>query len=485
MLFLFFIINFVAINNLGMTLIIICIILFGYLLLATGSMTNINKAAVAMFMGTVGWVLYISYGTDFVMSQHPAEYRDFLHGAIPTAEAVKLFISQNIFLKYVGKGAEIVLFLLATMTIVEILNNNGCFDFISEFLRTRNSKKLLWMMTIITFLVSANLDNLTTATMMLVIMHDIVPSRKQRLYYGCAIVLAVNCGGCFTVIGDPVGLVLWNMGAVTATNFSAYLVIPAMLAWLLPTFLISKKLPEHLDIEWVNPPYRGDDTNLNRWQRMLMLVLGIGGLWFIPTFHNITKLSPFLGALCVLSVLWIVNELFNRKLMNADQMIQRRIPRVLQYGSIQLSLFVFGIMLALGVMEETGSIGSLTSWLDLNVHNIYAIGAVSAIMSAVMDSFTGAMSAISLYPVIDASHLAYWADSDYMGQFVQNGAYWKVVAYCSAVGGNVLTIGSMSGLALMKMERMHLGWFVKNFSAMILSAGAIGLAVLFVELSYF
>lgn len=468
-----------------MTLIIVSILLFGYLLLATSRMTNINKAAVAMFMGTVGWVLYICYGTDFVMSQHPADYRDFLHGCPPTAEAVKLFISQNIFLKYVGKGAEIVLFLLATMTIVEILNNNGCFDFISECLRTRKSKKLLWLMTVITFLISANLDNLTTATMMLLIMHDIVPSRKLRLYYGSAIVLAANCGGCFTVIGDPVGLVLWNMGAVTATNFSVYLIIPTLCAWLLPTFLISRRLPERLDIEWVNPPYRGDDTNLNRWQRMLMLLVGIGGLWFIPTFHNITKLSPFLGALCVLSVLWIVNELCNRKLMNADQMIQRRIPRVLQYGSIQLSLFVLGIMLALSVVQETGAMEQLASLLDHNVHNIYIVGAISAAMGAVTDNFTAAMSTISLYSVMDVSHLMHWVDSDYMGQFVQNGSFWKVVAYCSTVGGNILSIGSTSGLALMKMERMHLGWFVKNFSIMILTAGAIGLAVLFVELSYF
>src|SRR5574344_87491 len=468
-----------------MTLIIVSILLFGYLLLATSRMTNINKAAVAMFMGTVGWVLYICYGTDFVMSQHPADYRDFLHGCPPTAEAVKLFISQNIFLKYVGKGAEIVLFLLATMTIVEILNNNGCFDFISECLRTRKSKKLLWLMTVITFLISANLDNLTTATMMLLIMHDIVPSRKLRLYYGSAIVLAANCGGCFTVIGDPVGLVLWNMGAVTATNFSVYLIIPTLCAWLLPTFLISRRLPERLDIEWVNPPYRGDDTNLNRWQRMLMLWVGIGGLWFIPTFHNITKLSPVLGALCVLSVLWIVNELCNRKLMNADQMIQRRIPRVLQYGSIQLSLFVLGIMLALSVLSETGAMEQLASLLDHNVHNIYIVGAISAAMGAVTDNFTAAMSTISLYSVMDVSHLMHWVDSDYMGQFVQNGSFWKVVAYCSTVGGNILSIGSTSGLALMKMERMHLGWFVKNFSIMILTAGAIGLAVLFVELSYF
>ena len=141
-----------------MTLIIVIILLLGYVLIATSSITRINKAASAMFAGTVGWVLYICWGTDYVMSQHPNEYIDWLAGANATSVAVKQYIAENIFLNYVGKGAEIVLFLLATMTIVEILNNNGCFDFLTQTMRTRNSRKLLWVITAITFIISANLD---------------------------------------------------------------------------------------------------------------------------------------------------------------------------------------------------------------------------------------------------------------------------------------------------------------------------------------
>ena len=120
--------------------------------------------------------------------------------------------------------------------------------------------------------------------------------------------IAANCGGVLTVIGDPEGLVLWNMGAVTATSYSASLALPCLIAWILPTWWIGRSLPERMEVDSVVMPYRGDDTNLNVWQRLLMLVVGIGGLWFIPTFHNITKLSPFLGALCVLSIVWVVNE---------------------------------------------------------------------------------------------------------------------------------------------------------------------------------
>ena len=237
-----------------MTLIIVLLLIFGYLLIATGHLTGVNKAAIAMFIGTVGWVVYICWGADFVMSQHPHEYAEFLAGEAPSSDAVKYFIYDDIFLKYVGRAASIVMFLLATMTIVEILNNNGCFDFITEWIRTRNSKRLLWTITLATFILSANLDNLTTATMMLVIMHDIVRSRRQRMLIGAAIVVAANCGGAFTVIGDPIGLLLWGDGAVTATDFSKFLALPALVAWVVTTILINRQLPDRLDTEWTAPP---------------------------------------------------------------------------------------------------------------------------------------------------------------------------------------------------------------------------------------
>jgi Na+/H+ antiporter NhaD/arsenite permease-like protein len=298
---------------------------------------------------------------------------------------------------------------------------------------------------------------------------------------GASIVLAANCGGCFTVIGDPIGLILWEDGAITATHFSGMLVLPALVAWIVPTLLISRQLPGRLDIEWSAPPYRGDDTNLNRWQRLVMLFVGIGGLWFIPTFHNITKLSPFLGALCVLSVLWVVNEAFNRRLNEADQMAARRVPRSIQYGSIQQMLFVMGIMMGMGVMTETGVLGDISAWIDYNVHNIWIVGIISGLLSSMVDTFTIAITDISLYPVVNGFQLDHWVDSDYMGNFVLNGAYWLVVAFSTAVGGCLLSVGSISGLALMKMEHMKLGWYLKNLTPKVLLGFVIGLLILWVE----
>lgn len=453
-----------------MTLIIVTMLLLAYLLIATGHLTGVNKAAIAMFLGTIGWVVYVCWGSDFVMAQHPAEYIKWLGSSEPDSDKVKWFIYDQVFLKYVGKAAAIVLFLLATMSIVELLSNNGCFDFVNEWMRTRSSKRLLWSITAVTFLLSANLDNLTTATMMLVIMHNIVQNSRQRMYVGSAIVLAACCGGCFTVIGDPIGLILWGNGAITATRFSAYLGLPALLACVVPTYLISRELPERLDMAWSPSPYRGDETRLNRWQRAVMLFVGIGGLWFIPTFHNITKLAPFLGALCVLSVLWVVNEAFNRKLIGADQMTGRRIPMSLQYGGFQQLLFITGIMLGMGVVTETGVWGDVANWFDAYIPDVWLIGILAGFLSSIIDSFTIAISNISLYSVG-------------AGGVMTNGAYWGIIAYTTAVGGCLLSVGSVCGLALMRAEHVRLGWYVKHMTPKVLLGFLLGYVVLWMEVN--
>ncbi len=454
-----------------MTLIIVLMFIAAYLLIATGHLTGVNKAAIAMFLGTAGWVVYVCYGTDFVMRQHPVDYLEYLAGRTADSETVKYFICDNVFFNYVGKAASIVLFLLATMSIIELLNNNGCFDFISEWIRTRNSKRLLWTMTLATFVISANLDNLTTTTMMLVIMNNVLQSGRQRMLVGSAIVLAATCGGCFTVIGDPVGLILWGDGMVTASHFSAYMLLPALVAWIVPTMLINRQLPDRLDTQWAAAPYRGDDTRLNRWQRLVMLFVGIGGLWFIPTFHTITKLSPFLGALCVLSVLWVVNEAFNRRLMNADQMAQRRVPRALQYGTIQQMLFVMGIMMGMGVMRETGVLEDIGLWLADTFHSSWLLGIGAGVLSAAVDSFTVGVTNIMLYPLEES------------GETAVNGAYWMIMAFSTAVGGCLLCAGSFSGVALMRMEHVRLGWYLRHMTAKVAIGWLLGLAVLWAELN--
>jgi Na+/H+ antiporter NhaD/arsenite permease-like protein len=210
-----------------------------------------------------------------------------------------------------------------------------------------------------------------------------------------------------------------------------------------------------------------------------MLVVGIGGLWFIPTFHSITKLSPFLGALCVLSVLWVVNEAMNRKLNNSGQMARRLIPVALQYDTLQQILFVMGIMLGLGVVTETGVFQSVAEWIDTNVHDIWMVGLVSGFLSSIVDTFTIAMSNFSLYPVLEG------VTDGYAQNFVQNGAFWKVIAFSSGVGGCLLCVGNVSGLALMKMEHVTLGWYLKHCTVKVLVGWLVGMLVLAAELFFF
>ena len=290
------------------------------------------------------------------------------------------------------------------------------------------------------------------------------------MIFASAIVISASCGGALTVIGDPAGLVLWNLGNVSATRFSMTMALPCLLSWLIIIGWIGRMLPERCDTDWITMPYRGDDTRLAVWQRLLMLLVGVGGLWFIPTFHNITQLSPFLGALCVLSVLWVVNEVVNRKLIDSNPLSTQRKPQVMKYSVIQMILYVMGIMLAIGVVSETGVFRQLSEWCQQNVGNIWIIGVLSGVVSSVLDSFATLMTVISL-PASDSLPT--------QQQFLLDGLYWPLVVYCTALGGCVLGIGSISGLAMLKIERMHIGWYFRHVGWKVIVGMLVGLAAMY------
>jgi Na+/H+ antiporter NhaD/arsenite permease-like protein len=283
------------------------------------------------------------------------------------------------------------------------------------------------------------------------------------------VLLAVIFGGALTVIGDPVGLVLWNKGAITASNYTLAMALPCFIAWALPTFIVSMRLPENVDIERPSLPYRGDDTNLKVWQRFIMFLVGIGGLWFIPTFTAITQLPPFLGALCTLSLLWIVNEVFNHTLFNNQK---RRIsyddtPQKMQYNSIQQILYIIGVMLAVAVVTETGAMHWFAEQIDTLIGNIWIIGGITALISTILDSFASCVTMISLHEV--SSTLPYYS---------VGGAYWKVLSFGTAVGGSILAIGSISGIVMMQMQGISLRWYFKHITPITLLAGIMAFVVL-------
>ncbi len=443
------------------------IMFVGLLLNATEPLNRINRAAVAVFMGVICWLVYILNAPDFVLGNHLADFNAFAakQGA---AAGFKDFIASKLFFKYVVKSANIAFFLFATTCIVEVLNNNGCFDFLGEWLKTRRPRKLMWLLAFFTFVISANLDNLVTVILLLTVLHPLLQSEKQRRIYGTVVVLAANCGGAVSVIGNITSLKLWNDGLVTPSVYFLTLFLPVCAALAVMLLLLARQLPNRVELSLERLPYRGDDTVLSRPQRMLLLLVGIGGLWFIPSFHRLTLMPPFVGALCVLALVWMINELCNRQLLGSDKMILRRLPMALQYGNLQSVLYFVGLTFMFGAITETGLFASVGDWIVNNLGNAYIVGLISAALSGL---FGHVPALLGMTEVL--SQGAGWGTAA-----ATNGMLWPVLSYCTTMGGMLLLSGSISGLLLMRMENVSIGWFLRHVAPKVLAGFAVGFAVL-------
>ena len=456
-----------------MHIVLFAVFSIGLFLIATEAFNRLNKAAVAMFAGVCCWMLYIAYGTDFVTQQHGAEYLSFLQQETVqhTARTIKTFIAEHVFLRYAAEMAGVVLFLLATTTIVEVLSGNGCFDFAQEWLKTRKPKKLLWKLAALAFLLSANLDNLVTVVLLFSIVHPLLQTDRLRRIYCTVIVLAANCGGAITAIGDITTLRLWTAGLIVPTDFFASLCLPTIAALGVMLLLLHRGLPHRIEFAQTRLPYRGDDTVLNRTQRLLMLLVGVGGLWFIPTFHRITQLPPFVGALCVLGLLWIVDELCNRQLLGSDRMTSRRLPLALQYANLQQLLFFVGLALMFGALVETGLPATLLTWGVPGLDNPYVVALCSTFGSA----FFGAVPTVVGNAVICSSPtLPAWSQ---LAAFAPGSEFWPMLSYGAAMGGSLLATGTVAGLLLMRMEEVTFGWYLRHITPKVAAGFAAGALV--------
>ncbi len=463
------------------TIVIVVLMLLAYIFIASEHVTHINKAATAMFAGVVGWILYMCMGTDFVYRMHESEFSQFLAGAAYSAGAAQEFIATHVFVHYSAYIGSIVLYLLTTMSIVDVLSNNGCFDFITVLLRVRDTNRILWGFVLITFIISANFDNLTTAVLMLVLMRRLLSNERQRRYVGSCIVIAACCGGCFTVIGDVTSLMVWAKEAVTPSDFSASLVLPALIGTAIPTLLIRQSLPEHLDLNRSRVIFRGDDTSMPLWQKLVMLVLGMVGLWFVPSFHRITLLPPFMGSVCVLGIIWMLNEIFNSRSIRSEQpMLLPGSDRRLHYEVLQVIMFFMGVALAISVLVEIGAMDWCSRWLDRNIHDIYILSLFMGVVSSFLDNVCLVLSAINVYDVFPSAASA----SAYQQLFMQNGQYWHLVVISGCLGGCLLPIGNTAGYAFMRSEDTSIWWYVRNISLKVL-LGWIGALVAYFVIDYF
>lgn len=452
-----------------MTLIIVAVLLIGFILMSTEQMHHINRATVAMVCGVIAWVIYMLNGGDFVHLMHGMEYQEFLAGGNSTADGLKFFVAEHVVTKYIIEACSVILFLIATNTIVEVMHNNGVFDALIYWLRMRNSRLFLWVISLLTFAISANVDNLTTVVLMMSIISQIVRNSHQRVIYACSILVSACMGGCFTAIGDMTSLMLWVRGAITPSAYAAGLFPPAIVTVCVFNALLGMRLHGRVEIFSVISRYHGDDSYWSSWQKATLLILGIVGLWFIPSFHYITKLPPFLGSLSVLALIWAVEGLFNLERNGNVLMVQRHYFRNTEFIGMRLILYFLGVSLGVGALAECGALDYVGIWLEGYVDNVYIYGLVVGVLSSILDNVPLVMAGMNLF------HIDMALDST--SEFAQNGIYWQLLSYCCACGGCLLFVGSMAGQAMLEVERIRFKWYIRHYLWRALVAWMVGLAV--------
>lgn len=439
-----------------MTNIIITIFIIGYLCITIENITKVNKSAVALFMGVACWALYMmgNPGTSI----------------------------EDVFLPHVGETCETILFLMGAMAIVEIVDSNGGFNFVTRYLRTTDARILLWEIIGITFILSALLDNMTTSIVMVMVLKKLVANKNQRLIYAGMIVLAANSGGTFSPIGDVTTIMLWIKGCVSTTGIIGNLFLPSVASVLIPALIISCRLKG--EVETADSTHTKEDkmthmeqTFFPRTIRLAIFFIGVGGLTLVPVFRSITGLPPFAGIMALLSVLWIFTEVVirrNKRLLNLDTKV--RVSSILHKLDLSTILFFLGILFAVGALTETGTLAKVGDWLNNTFHgNAYAVNGIIGILSSIVDNVPLVASAMGMYSIEPE------CTSGIMANFIQNGNFWNLLAYCAGTGGSMLIIGSAAGVIVMGLEQVSFTWYLRNISWLALIGYLSGIAVYWLQ----
>jgi Na+/H+ antiporter NhaD/arsenite permease-like protein len=301
------------------------------------------------------------------------------------------------------------------------------------------------------------------------IMSQIVNSHHQRVIYACAIMISASLGGAFTVIGDMTSLMLWVRGVVTPSGIASGLFLPSIVSLCVFIALLSKLLVGKVETSSVIGRYNGDDSLLPMWQKVLLLIIGLVGLWAIPTFHYHTSLPPFLGALCVLALVWVVEGFCNFERNGNMLFVQRKHLRSSEFISMRIILYFIGISLGAGVLKECGVLDFVGSWLNDNVNNTYVYGVFTGLISSVIDNVPFVLMGMNLFPV----DMSVGNTSD----FVVDGAYWQMLSYCCAIGGSLLFAGSLSGQAVMQVEKIRFVWYCRHIIWRVIVSWIVGMIV--------
>lgn len=421
-----------------MYLILILAFIGGYVFIALEHVVKVDKAASALITGVVCWTLMISSGETF-----------FSHEL--SGSGILEHIDESL-LHHLGEIAEILFFLMAAMTIVELIDSHQGFNLVTNNIRTTHKVKLMWVVCIITFFLSALLDNLTTTIVMATLLRKLIKERSDLWFYGGMVVIAANAGGAWSPIGDVTTIMLWIGGQISAVSIIVQLILPSLLCLLIPLLILSFTMKGHLEKPEVKKSASTYKAEVTDFEQKLVFSMGILGLLFVPVFKNLTHLPPFMGMLGSLSVLWIATEILHRKKSHeeAEGLTVADIIRRIDTPSI---LFFLGILLAVAGLQTTGILLDFAQVIDRHLGNIYLINLSIGLLSAIVDNVPLVAGAMGMYS---------------MDVYPQDHRFWELLAYCAGTGGSVLIIGSAAGVAMMGLMRIDFIWYLKRVSLLAL-----------------
>ena len=421
---------------------ILLIFFVGYLMIALEHPLKVNKAGTALLTGIVLWVLYVSC-----------------------------------------EICQTLIFLVGAMMIVELIDVHGGFEFITNYIKTRRTKRLFVLITLLTFFMSAVLDNLTTAIVMIMLVRKIIDDQATRWIFGSMIVIAANSGGAWSPIGDVTTIMLWVNGNISTGETIPNLILPSIVSAIVPMLLMLRLLDGEVKAPLQVSKTSSDETSerLSTGERFAIFIIGVLCLLFVPVFKVLTHLPPFMGVLLGVGILWIFTEIMYGRKEHIDESRKLRLSKVVHRIDGNTLLFFLGILLAVDVLRYTGILHGFAEWLDVTVGNVYVVNLIIGTLSAVVDNVPLVAGAIGMYPVATEAMVANSASAAYMMNFMQDGTFWQFLAYCAGVGGSMLIIGSAAGVVVMGLEGINFIWYLKRISLLALLGYLAGAVVYMVQ----
>lgn len=456
-----------------MFILMVVVFVLGYTAIALEHPLKVDKAASALIIGSLCWVLYILGAEDILHLGFSPAWEAFL-AAHPDAHglhAMHEFIVEYEIIHHLGEIGEILFFLLGAMTIVEVVDQHEGFKIITDKIKTTNKVKLLWILSVLTFFMSALLDNLTTTIVLVALLRKLIDDKQTRWFFASMVVLAANAGGAWSPIGDVTTIMLWIGGQVTTLKIIEGVILPSLVCMVVPLVILSFTMKGNVtrpnivedDIEYTTPK-----------ERILFLILGVGGLLFVPVFKTVTHLPPYMGMLLSLGILWVVGEIIHKD-KPSEIKDKLKVTAVLRKIDVPTVLFFLGILSAVASLQSAGQLNILAKFLDEKLGNIFLIDLAIGVLSSIVDNVPLVAGAMGMYPVHEVGVTGYEAF------FVQDGAFWEFLAYTAGTGGSILIIGSAAGVAAMGLEKIDFIWYLKKISWLAIVGYLAGAAVYYIE----